>query len=180
MRGHGIYQSYILQMEITPDLRRPINPPQRASLASLNTHDLPPFAAFWSDDDLAHRVAQGWLDEGDARRERDDRRRLRTAVARYLRSEGWLPGGRDGKDGLGTRDVLQACLSFLAAGDARLLLVNLEDLWLERRAQNVPGTAGDCPNWRRPARYPFERFRQMRSVTGTLKRIDRLRKRGER
>jgi 4-alpha-glucanotransferase len=59
------------------------------------------------------------------------------------------------------------------------VLVNLEDLWLERRPQNVPGTTDEYPNWRRRARYPFERFRQMRSVTGTLKRIDGLRRRGE-
>jgi hypothetical protein len=28
-----------------------------------------------------------------------------------------------------------------------------------------------------PARYPLERFRQMREVTGTLRHIDALRKR---
>ena len=61
-----------------------------------------------------------------------------------------------------------------------MVLVNLEDLWLEERPQNVPGTTHDYPNWRRPARYTLERFRQMGRVTGTLKRIDELRKRGDR
>jgi len=180
MESHGVYRSYVMQMELRADPRRAIEPPPRTSLASPNTHDLPPFAGFWTDADLACRMEQGWLDEAGERRERAERRRLRAALVRYLRSEGWLPHGRDGKDGPGARDVLQACLSYLAAGEAQIVLVNLEDLWLERRPQNVPGTVDVYPNWRRPARYPFERFRQMRSVTGTLKRIGESRNRGER
>jgi 4-alpha-glucanotransferase len=179
MRRHGICRSYVLQMEIKPDPRRAINPAPRDSLASLNTHDLPPFAAFWKDSDLAYRIERGWLDQAGARRERAERRRLREAMVRFLRSQGWLRGSRGGKDGPGAREVLQASLSHLAAGEARIVLVNLEDLWLEERPQNVPGTSDDHPNWRRPARYPFERFRQMNQVTGTLRRIDELRKRRE-
>lgn len=159
MRRHGINRSYVLEMEVRPDHEQAVTSPDRDSLASLNTHDLMTFAAFWTD---------------------PERGRLRTALVRYLRSRGWLTGMGRGKDRPGAREVLRACLSFLAAGDARMLLVNLEDLWLERRPQNVPGTAGEHPNWRRPARYPFQRFRQMRNVTGTLKRIDELRRRGER
>jgi 4-alpha-glucanotransferase len=177
MRRHGIYRSYVLQMEIKADPRRAINPAPRDSLASMNTHDLPPFAAFWKDSDLAYRTEGEWLDQAGARRERAERRRLREAMVRYLRSQGWLRGSGGGNDGPGAWDVLRASLSHLAAGEARIVLVNLEDLWLEERPQNVPGTSGEDPNWRRPARYPFERFRQMRRVTGTLRHIDALRKR---
>ena len=38
----------------------------------------------------------------------------------------------------------------LAAGDAAIVLVTLEDAWLEPRPQNVPGTCHERPNWRRP------------------------------
>jgi 4-alpha-glucanotransferase len=31
------------------------------------------------------------------------------------------------------------------------VLVTLEDLWLEDRPQNVPGTSTERPNWRRRA-----------------------------
>jgi 4-alpha-glucanotransferase len=158
MRRHGVHRSFVLQMELSTDPRRAISPAPRSSLAALNTHDMPPFAGFWKNADL----------------------RVRNALVRYLRSEGWLPRDRGGKDSPRVGEVLEACLSHLAAGDAHLLLVNLEDLWLEEHPQNVPGTTDQYPNWRRPARYPFERFRQMRRVTGTLKRVDGLRKRGER
>ena len=72
--------------------------------------------------------------------------------------------------------MLRAALEHLASSDARTVLVNLEDLWLETRPQNVPGTAGAVPNWRRPARYAFERFRDRRDVLGTLSVIDRARR----
>ncbi|MGH2556632.1 MAG: 4-alpha-glucanotransferase, partial [Actinomycetota bacterium] len=179
MRRHGVHRSFVLEMELKADPRRAINPAPRSSLAALDTHDMPPFAGFWKDADVDYRIEQGWLDEAGARRERMQRRRVRDALVRYLRSEGWLPRSPRGKDGPRVGDVLEACLSHLAAGEADLLLVNLEDLWLEERPQNVPGTTDQYPNWRRAARYSFEQFRQMRRVTGTLKRVDQLRKRGE-
>jgi 4-alpha-glucanotransferase len=177
MRRHGIYRSHVLQMEVRPDVRRALDPPPRRSLASLNSHDMAPFAAFWKGSDLAARIEREALDRAASRRERAERDRIRAALVRFLRSHGWLPTDRSGKDGPGTRDALRACLSYLAAGEARIVLVNLEDLWLEERPQNVPGTSQEYPNWRRPARHPFEKFRQMRRVTGTLKNIDELRKR---
>jgi 4-alpha-glucanotransferase len=75
-----------------------------------------------------------------------------------------------------TRDVMDASLDHLAAGQARMVLVNLEDLWLEKAPQNVPGTVDEYPNWRRVARHPLERIRRMRSVVGTLRRVDAIRK----
>ena len=73
--------------------------------------------------------------------------------------------------------VLRACLAHLADSPAALLMVGLEDLWLETRPQNVPGTTDEVPNWRRTARYAFESFRAKPRVVSTLREIDRLRKR---
>ena len=73
---------------------------------------------------------------------------------------------------------MRAWLFQLASGDAHLLLVNLEDLWLEPLPQNVPGTWQERPNWRRKARFSLEEIRRMHSVTETLKTIDEIRTRG--
>jgi 4-alpha-glucanotransferase len=86
----------------------------------------------------------------------------------FLRSRGRLGDTED------VAAVLRACLSYLAASDDRIVLVNLEDLWLETRAQNVPSTAGECPNWRNKSRHSFEQFRDRPEVVNTLKEIDRL------
>ena len=72
--------------------------------------------------------------------------------------------------------VLKAILSFLSAESAHLVLVNLEDLWLETEAQNVPGTQDEYLNWRRKARYSFETFSQLPQVANILHEVDRIRK----
>jgi len=76
----------------------------------------------------------------------------------------------------GARDVLGACLAYLAASAARVVMVNLEDLWLETDPQNTPGTREERPNWRRKARYAFETFCQLPHVVETLREVDRQRK----
>jgi 4-alpha-glucanotransferase len=52
--------------------------------------------------------------------------------------------------------ILKACLKWLRASPAELILVNLEDLWEEKSPQNVPGTSTERPNWRRKARFTIE------------------------
>ncbi|MBF7083820.1 4-alpha-glucanotransferase [Desulfallas sp. Bu1-1] len=150
MDRHRVYRMYILPFEISEVPGRGINPVPARALTAMNTHDMPPFAAYWPRENPARRLA----------------------LSRFLRRGGWL-GAPAGK----TRAVLEACLEFLAAGRARLLLVNLEDLWLETEPQNIPGTTGEYPNWRRKASKDFETFSRMPGVWKTLRKIDRLRKR---
>jgi 4-alpha-glucanotransferase len=42
-------------------------------------------------------------------------------------------------------------LADLGAGPARHVQVSFEDLWLEPRRQNVPGTGAEAGNWSRRA-----------------------------
>ena len=57
-----------------------------------------------------------------------------------------------------------------------MLLVNLEDLWLETRPQNIPASGNKNPNWRGKAKYSLETLCQMPQLIDTLKMIDQLRK----
>jgi 4-alpha-glucanotransferase len=57
------------------------------------------------------------------------------------------------------------------------VLVTLEDLWLERRGHNVPGTHAERPNWRRKARYTLEEFTHMPEVLDALSQVEALRHR---
>lgn len=82
-----------------------------------------------------------------------------------------------GEESTEAETVLKAWLLQLASGPAELVLVNLEDLWLETRPQNVPGTWEDHPNWRRKARYPLEVLSRMGEVVEVLRALDNERKR---
>ncbi len=43
--------------------------------------------------------------------------------------------------------LLAAVLTYIVQSRAALTVLNLEDLWLETRPQNEPGTGSECPNW---------------------------------
>src|SRR5262245_41296273 len=103
---------------------------------------------------------------------RRDRASIREAFTTYLKSRAWLE--EESPEPLA---ILRAWLSQLASGNAYLLLLNLEDLWLEPLPQNVPGTWEERPNWRRKARFLLDEICQMNSVTETLKVIDEIRRR---
>jgi len=149
MARHKVHRTYVLPFELPPPPGKTSRPVPADAVASLNTHDTPPFAAFW-------------LGRGAAGQE---------AVLKSLRRKGWLPSSADD-----TGAVLGACLAYLAASRARIVLVNLEDLWLETAPQNVPGTGEAYPNWRRKARYPFEALCRMPEVLEILQIIDHLRR----
>lgn len=71
------------------------------------------------------------------------------------------PGGGAGSDPDGDGDpktayrVEEELLRRLGRSGAGLVLATMEDLWLEREPQNVPGTTGDW-NWRRRSSQPLE------------------------
>ena len=138
-------------------------------VSSLNTHDMPTFASFWTGRDIDQRVEWGLLSEEDAASGHASRRRIREQAAREL--------GVDVDDvhgAGGAAAVLRAWLERLAASDAALLLVNVEDLWGEVEPQNVPGTIDG--NWRRRARLTLEQLSDTAAVSGAIEAIDRLRR----
>jgi 4-alpha-glucanotransferase len=64
----------------------------------------------------------------------------------------------------------------MAAGPALLMLVDLEDLWLEREPQNRPGTGPEMPNWRLRAAKTLDEAGGDAGVVGLLSDVDGLRK----
>ncbi|NPV74226.1 MAG: 4-alpha-glucanotransferase [Pelotomaculum sp.] len=149
MCRHELHRMYIMALELKGRAGRVLQPVPAVALAALNTHDTPPFAAFW-------RSRKGTVE--------------RVALPVFLYRQGHLAVPTTQ-----TRAVLEACLKYLAASRARLFLVNMEDLWMETLPQNVPGTAGEYPNWHRKARHALEEFCQMPEVVEVLHEISFLR-----
>ncbi len=169
MARHNIHRLYIGQFEMKPDRNDPYTWVPGGSLAGLNTHDLPTFAAFWEDIDIADRQSQGLITEEEAEKQREYRRELRTVVLEKLRQEGRL--GADEDD---PRLVLRACLTHMAQyGEPLFVLTNLEDLWLSPEPQNRPGTTWrQKPNWQTKAAHPMEAFDGLPTLHDTLRALD--------
>jgi 4-alpha-glucanotransferase len=172
MARHNIHRTYVVQFELRPERRHPVGTVPPTSVASINTHDMPPFAAFWRGLDIDDRLKRGLLDDKGARREKRARQALKQSFLALLKRRGLLKGADDDE-----RDVLRACLAFLAASRARVVLASLEDLWSETKPQNIPGTSDEHPNWRRKAHHGFEAFSQMPEVLDALQEMGRFRKR---
>jgi 4-alpha-glucanotransferase len=77
MERHGLRRMYVVQYEAKPE---PLPDPPAASVASVNTHDMPTFAAFWSGKDIDDRVEQDLLDEDGARKEGETREKIREQI----------------------------------------------------------------------------------------------------
>jgi 4-alpha-glucanotransferase len=172
MTSRRVKPMYVLQYEVQPSAKRPLGSPPPDAVASLNTHDMPPFAAFSKGNDIKDLAELGLFDAKEAR----ERLRVRRKVCRAL--ETFFLGERlGGKATAVPGRLLTKALEWLAAGDAKVLLINLEDLWLETGQQNVPGTRLERPNWQRKARLPFEQFTRDQQINSLLREIAKRRRR---
>jgi 4-alpha-glucanotransferase len=167
MAHDGMLRSWVFQFETSPADPLPVAPER--SLASWGTHDLPRFAAYWDGADIDDRERSGAVDRATAGRERTERKANKLALQAALNLDGHGRGDDTGQ-------LLGACLRHMAAGPALLMLVDLEDLWLERQPQNRPGTGPEVPNWRLRAAKTLERARGDADVVGLLRAVDGLRK----
>jgi 4-alpha-glucanotransferase len=172
MARHGIHRSYVLQEELRDDLERPLRPAPGTAMATVNTHDMPTFATFWAGEDVDQRVRDGLLDAAQAERETKRRAALRDALVDLLRRRHLI--GDDVHPDAAT--VLDGALRLLAAMPPAIMLVPLEELWLEPEPQNTPGTGPERPNWRRKARYTIEELTALPYLRRLLRDIDTIRR----
>jgi 4-alpha-glucanotransferase len=167
MQRHKIHQMYVAQFSVNPQSTVTLAPAPATSYAGVNSHDMPPFAAFWHGTDIADRLDLGILTAEQGREAEADRAQMRAAMQQFLRGE--VDPRLKGEDATA---VLQAILRYLAGGDAPVLLVNLEDLWGETLPQNIPGTWRERPNWRRRARLSLAEICESAGVLSMLQAVD--------
>lgn len=170
MSRHNLHQLYVIQYELVPDAHKALRKVGADTLASVNTHDMPPFSAYWQGLDIADRYDLGILDDDGVEESQREREQMRQALTTFLRQRGLL--ANDAED---AKAVLRACLNYLAGSPARVALVNLEDLWQETLPQNIPGTHRERPNWQRKTRLGIDEFTADTGIAEILKEVDRLR-----
>ena len=173
MAAHNIHRLYIGQFEMNPNWDDPCPWVHPGSVASLNTHDLPTFGAFWLELDIEDRLSQGLISEEQAQRDREYRQNLRTAVLQRLRQNGRLGEAKDEEEA-DPLLVLRACLTQMAShGEPLFVLTNIEDFWLSPEPQNRPGTTWrQMPNWQTKAVHPLEAFDSLPMLHDTLRALD--------
>lgn len=172
MSEHGLSGMYVAQFQFKSSPAEAMRPTPSGSLASLNTHDMRPFAGFWGGLDIEDQEELGLISSDDAREERRERELIKQSVVQFLRRRGALHAGCPT-----LAEILEACLSELAGREEAMMLVNLEDLWLERFPQNTPGTVDERPNWQSRARYGLEAVKADSQLLRLLQLVHQQRKR---
>jgi 4-alpha-glucanotransferase len=166
MAKDRMLRTWVFQFESTP--ADPLPRPASNTLASTGTHDLPRFGAFLWGEDIDEREGVGLLSPDDAAAAHAIRRRWR------LRLLGALGLDPESEQEQLTAAALRGCLRHLARSEARVVLVDLEEMWDERVAQNHPGTESN-DNWRRRARRTFEDFSSDPALEQSLSELTALR-----
>jgi 4-alpha-glucanotransferase len=124
--------------------------------ASAATHDLASLKGFWLGRDIEWRKRLAlYPDEAAEATEAGERHRDRRLVLEALAHEGLIAWDRfgeflpDGGAPAYTAELGDAIHAYLARSQARLMLVQLEDIVGEEEQANLPGTTDAHPNWRR-------------------------------
>ncbi|HET8944928.1 MAG TPA: 4-alpha-glucanotransferase [Dehalococcoidia bacterium] len=170
---HNIYRMHVLQFETSSTRLPAVRPAPARAIAALNTHDTPSFAAWLESADIDDAERLGFFTTEAAVDARTDRQADRQALTGFLQHRGLAPAAPT------SGDLMRGALGYLAASRSRLMLVNLEDLWLEVGRQNIPGTNDDQhPNWRRKAARTLEEIEGDAEVNTTLLNVHEARTAG--
>jgi 4-alpha-glucanotransferase len=109
----GMLHSFVYQFSATAT--EPFPQPSSPSMATLGSHDLPRFAAFWRGEDIDDRVARGITSQAAATAEHRERGRLVEAVEAPLADRT-------------ASGAFTACIGSLAAGPSPYVMVDLADV----------------------------------------------------
>ncbi len=148
----GILSLRLLYFERADDggPRRPEDYP-RDAMAAVGSHDLPPLAGWWREDDFDRNDRLGlWPSTARAGAARRRRPAERTALVEAFRRAG-LPGAE-------AEPPTVAAYRWLARTPSRLVSIQPEDAFDIVEPVNVPGTTDEEPNWRRRRLPPWHEW----------------------
>jgi len=146
LADHGILGTSMLWFAREPD-GTPLRPGhwRRGCMATVGTHDVPPVTAFLTGEQVTVRARLGLLKLP----EDVERSNAELMISRWrdvLAAEGLIAAGARA----GPAGFTVALYSYLAKTPAQLISVSLADAVGDHRAQNIPGTSDEYPNWRVP------------------------------
>ena len=119
------------------------------TLASVNTHDLPPAAGYLNYEHVNIRERLNLL-SGSVEEFRADAVKEHNAMLKMLVSGGFLSESALEDESQHEQEIVEALYKALKAAPSKLLAASIVDATGEHRAQNQPGTNDEYPNWRIP------------------------------
>ena len=160
---HRIRGMYLAQFQASKDPK--VAAPTAADMALVGTHDTPTFAGWLAGTDIAERERYGLLAAASVPAVREERTRATARLARRLKRSVTEP-----------RELLGELLEWLGRSRSPLVVPWLEDLWLEDRGVNLPGTPSSLrPNWQGPMRKLLDEVFSDAEIDALIRRLSRAR-----
>ena len=169
LKSRGMKRMFVMQFEVQPRPNDALPQIPSDSVASLNTHDMPPFAAYWHGLDIRDQAELGVFEPEAAAAEYERRGAVREHLIAGLQKMRLI--GENPNE----PEILDGFLKYMASSPAPAVLVNLEDLWGELLPQNVPGTSSQRPNWQRRAKLPLDEVAKDPKIKSITSDINTLR-----
>jgi 4-alpha-glucanotransferase len=145
LQRHHIARLFVSQFEMPQVVGKSPKRSPEGVVASFGTHDMATFSGWWHGVDLVDRRALGLIGEVEEVRQLEQRGVERAALLAHVDSAKLAPPHLPDEE-----RAMGGAMVDLARSPAEVMLVTLEDLWLEQAPQNVPGTYHERPNWLRP------------------------------
>ena len=133
-----------------------------SALVSLSTHDLPTLAGFWEGLDIDTRIAIGSLAPQEETKIRSERKEHKAKIIERLVHDGTLRAEvahHAWESVTLTPELHQAALLFILKTPCRLALISFEDLFMDTRQQNLPGTTSEHPNWVTKTKFTIQELK---------------------
>ncbi len=175
-RGLLSYRLFYFERDSEGNLIPYFHYPNRA-LVSLSTHDLPTLAGFWAGLDIDKRLEIGRIKSIDEPEFRKERTNHKAKIIERLVKDGALPDHTAHQawiETFPTDDLHTAALKFVFSTPCAIALINQEDIFLDTRQQNLPGTTWENPNWVTKNRFSLEELTEnsfARNMAAKFKRL---------
>jgi 4-alpha-glucanotransferase len=144
MNFFGLKRMWVLQIEAEQKQAALLEDIPSTTISSLNTHDMPTFAAFWTGVDIDLRQKIGHIERDQVSKEKKEREELKKFLSDQLKGI-----HLEMRSSTVAKRLYNELLQSKSAG----VMLNLEDLWGEIYPQNIPGTFEEYPNWCRRHQY---------------------------
>ena len=160
---HGIWGMYLAMFSASDP--RGVQEPTERDMALVGSHDTPPFLGWIKGTDIEDRLQYRLLKEADAPAVIEERGTAVTRLAKYLGANLDNP-----------REFLALVLEWLGQSASPLVVPWLEDLWLEDRGVNLPGTPSSVrPNWQRTMKPLLDEVVADHEIADFLRRLNHAR-----
>lgn len=147
------------------------------AIVSLSTHDLPTLAGFWEGLDVATRRKLGILSTDEEKTNLAERTAHKAKIIERLVNDGTLPAEvahHAWESRTLTEDLHESALLFILRTPCRLALISFEDLFMDTRQQNLPGTTHEHPNWVTKAKFSLEELESNPEAVRMASKFKRL------